>query len=186
MIILGSLVFISIVFALVVAIRRQKVKVLSGRQLTCILAPLAIGIVAPSIVLFIVQITVGHMSPISSIADIIAGQFAEGRNLFLIALLSLIPFVLLTLILLRGVLSHPLRKCYSLGIGGMVGILSIMIPAHVSVWYGLYGGHPSSTAVIGFLFFPFYSIGAMALGLMVGWLVSLLPWFRAGTPGPER
>jgi NhaP-type Na+/H+ or K+/H+ antiporter len=36
----------------------------------------------------------------------------------------------------------------------------------------------SSTAVIAFVFIPFVAIGGMALGIFVGWLVSLLPLLR--------
>jgi hypothetical protein len=54
-----------------------------------------------------------------------------------------------------------------------------MVPAHVSVWYPLYGpGHVSSTAVIAFIFIPFYCLASLCVGLVVGWLISHLPRFR--------
>lgn len=60
-----------------------------------------------------------------------------------------------------------------------MGILLLMILGHVAVWYPLYGGgHMSSTAVIAFFFIPFYCIAAMAIGLLIGWAVSLLPFFK--------
>jgi hypothetical protein len=64
-------------------------------------------------------------------------------------------------------------------LGGLLGILAFMIPAHVSVWYPLYGGgHMASTAVIAFVFIPFYCIATLALGLLAGWAVSLIPFLR--------
>ncbi len=55
-----------------------------------------------------------------------------------------------------------------------------MVPAHVSIWYPLYtGGHIALTAAIAFLFIPFYCIPALAVGLLVGWIVSLRLRIRA-------
>ena len=107
------------------------------------------------------------------------------RRLFLasltvfIAAFGLIPFVALSIVcaVAAGRLAPSRLAC--LGIGGLVGILALMIPGHVAVWYPLYGpGHMSSTAVIAFLLIPFYCLGSLAIGLIVGWLVSLLPPFR--------
>lgn len=60
-----------------------------------------------------------------------------------------------------------------------MGILVLMVLGHVAVWYPLYGGgHMSSTADIAFFFIPFYCIAVMAVGLLVGWVISRLPFFR--------
>ena len=47
---------------------------------------------------------------------------------------------------------------------------------HAAVWWPLYfGGHMSSTAVVAFLFIPFYALGFLVIGLVIGYLISLLP-----------
>ena len=56
-----------------------------------------------------------------------------------------------------------------------MGILVLMVFGHVAVWYPLYSeDHMSSTAVIAFFFIPFYCLGTMAIGLLIGWVISLL------------
>jgi hypothetical protein len=61
----------------------------------------------------------------------------------------------------------------------MIGIPSLMLPAHISVWYPLYGGgHMSSTAVIAFIIIPGYCMVTGAVGVLIGWLITFLPWFK--------
>jgi hypothetical protein len=143
---------------------------------------LAVGLITPSLIIFCLEIFVGHINPLTSIADILRRQFAEGDNLFLIAVFGLIPFAVLSMacFLAARRLESPRLTCVA--IGGLIGILGLMIPGHVAVWYPLYGpGHMSSTAVIAFLFIPFYCIVTLCVGLLIGWLVSLLPIFRHAT-----
>lgn len=100
-------------------------------------------------------------------------QFSEGNNLFLLAAWGLIPFVAFSIacFLAAHRLSSPRFTCVA--VGGLLGILLLMIPGHVAVWYPIYGpGHASSTAVIAFLFIPFYCLVTLGVGLLVGWLVS--------------
>jgi len=60
-------------------------------------------------------------------------------------------------------------------VGGLIGASNFMIAAHSAVWYPLYGGgHMSSTAVIAFVFIPFFCLGPLAVGLLAGWAVSLI------------
>jgi len=149
------------------------------QRLIWVAAPLAIGLVVPSLVILCLEVFVGGVPPSAAAADILERQFSEGDNLFLIAAFGLIPFVALSIVcaVAAGRLAPSRLAC--LGIGGLVGILALMIPGHVAVWYPLYGpGHMSSTAVIAFLLIPFYCLGSLAIGLIVGWLVSLLPPFR--------
>jgi len=65
-------------------------------------------------------------------------QFAEGHNLFLLAVVGLIPFALLSVILL---VNRPSSIRIASGvycIGGLIGILAFMNPSHVAIWYPLY------------------------------------------------
>lgn len=141
--------------------------------------PVAIGMIVPSLVVFYLQVFVGHIAPAAAVADILHGQFAEGENAFLGAVFGLIPFAALSAICARAAGAMTPLRLACIGVGGLVGILALMIPGHVSVWYPLYGpGHMSSTAVIAFFFIPFYCLVPMAIGICVGWLVSLLPIFR--------
>jgi hypothetical protein len=148
------------------------------------LASLAIGLLIPALIIFCLEIFVGRIAPLTSITDILRRQFAEGHNLFLLAIFGLIPFAALSVVCFVAArwLSPPRLTCVALG--GLLGILLLMIPAHVTVWYPLYGGGPkSSTAVIAFLFIPFYCLASLCIGLIVGWLISRLPLYaKAGEP----
>lgn len=141
--------------------------------------PLILGVVTPSLVIFVLEVFVGHIAPVNSILSIIDRQFADGHNLFFIMAFGLIPFVMLigiTSILARTRKSIPLECLF---IGGLLGILVFMVFGHVAVWYPLYRGeHMSSTAVIAFFFIPFYCIGTMVTGMLMGWLISRLPLLR--------
>lgn len=141
--------------------------------------PLIFGALTPSLVIFILEVFVGHVSPVRSVHGILERQFAEGENLFLIMVFGLIPFAIL--IGLTALLSPKIKgkRLDCLFIGGLTGILVLMVFGHVAVWYPLYGGgHMSSTAVIAFFFIPFYCIAAMGIGLLIGWVISRLPFFR--------
>jgi hypothetical protein len=144
--------------------------------------PIAVGLVTPSAVIFYLEVFVGHVSPVAAIQDIGWRQFAEGHNLFLLAVFSLIPFVLLSVISLLVGPHLPASRQGWITLGGLIGILAFMVPSHVAVWYPLYGGgHMSSTAVIAFIFIPFYCVVTLIVGLFVGWAASLLPPLRNAT-----
>src|SRR5437879_5466095 len=70
------------------------------QRLFWVITPLAVGLLTPSIITFCLEIFVGRINPFSSVVDILRRQFAEGENLFLIALFGLIPFALLSVICL--------------------------------------------------------------------------------------
>jgi hypothetical protein len=143
---------------------------------------LAVGLITPSLVIFCLEIFVGHINPLASIANILRRQFAEGHNLFLLAVFGLIPFAVLSLACFVAARRLASSRLACVAVGGLLGILALMVPGHVAVWYPLYGpGRMSSTAVIAFLFIPFYCIATLCVGLFVGWLVSLLPVFRHAT-----
>ena len=141
---------------------------------------LAIGMITPSSIIFYLEVFVAHIDPLTSIADVLRRQFAEGHNLFLIALVGLIPFVALSLVCFAASRHMKSAQLACIAVGGLLGILGLMVPGHIAVWYPLYGpGHMSSTAVVAFFFIPFYCIASLCAGLFVGWLVSKLPLFRS-------
>jgi hypothetical protein len=141
-----------------------------------------LGVLTPSLVIFILEVFVGHISPIRSALSILERQFAEGHNLFLITVFGFIPFAIL--IGITVILSHTVKgkRLDCLFIGGLLGILVVMVLSHLAVWHPLYGGgHMSSTAVIAFFFIPFYCIVAMVIGMLVGWAIAHLPFFKNET-----
>jgi len=89
--------------------------------------------------------------------------------------LALIPFLVLIGVtkIISAVSTQPERtECIFWG--GLLGATVFTAREHAMVWWPLYfGGRMSSTAVVAFLFIPFYAIGAMAVGMLIGWLISL-------------
>lgn len=143
------------------------------------LVSLGIGLVTPSLVIFCLMVFVGGIDPMTSIVDISRRQFAQGHNLFWLAVFGLIPFIAHSIVCFVAAQYVDSRGLACVAIGGLVGILAYMVPGHASVWYPLYGpGRMSSTAVIAFVFIPFLSIGPMCIGQFTGWLVSQLPAFQ--------
>ena len=137
--------------------------------------PVIFGVLTPSLVIFVLEVFVGNMSPTRSVADILYRQFAAGHNLFLIMAFGFIPFAILIGATALFSLKLKGKQLDCVFIGGLVGILAFMIPTHVSVWYPLYSGrHMGSTAVVAFIFIPFLCIGTMGIGLLIGRVISLL------------
>ena len=155
----------------------------SRQRVIWIAVPLAIGLLVPSLVVFCLQVFVGHIPVSAAVADIMRGQFAEGENAFFGAVFGLIPFAALAAICVRGSRTLTPARLACVGVGGLIGILALIIPGHVSVWYPLYGpGRMSSTAVLAFIFIPFYCVVTMIVGVIAGWLTSRLPLFRHMPP----
>ena len=120
-----------------------------------------------------------RVSEIPGAVHIWERQFAEGQNLFLLAAFGLIPFAALSAICAVAASRLTPIRLACLGVGGLLGIFALMVPGHFSVWYPLYGpGRASSTAVVAFIFIPFFCLVTLGVGLLAGWLVSLLPVFR--------
>jgi hypothetical protein len=136
---------------------------------------LAFGLVVPSFILFCLQVFVGNIAPLTAIGEILRRQFAPGHNYFLLAVFGLIPFGVLSIVCFVAARRLPPARLACVAVGGLVGILALMIPGHVSIWYPLYGpGRVSSTSVIGFVFIPFYCLVTLGIGLLAGWLASML------------
>jgi len=147
------------------------------------LAAIAIGFVTPSSIILLLEITVGGIRPSVAWANVLHRQFAEGHNLFSLAILGLIPFVVLAIATIFISRERNPRQYACVVACGLLGILALMIPMHISIWYPLYGGgHASSTAVIGFLFIPFYCLVTLAVGLQVGRTFAMHPFFNGARP----
>ena len=148
-----------------------------------LLAPVVVGIVTPSLVIFTLQVLVGGRSPDTAIQDIAGRQFAAGHNLFLLAVWGLIPFLVLSVLLVVQPASVPRSRIACLSIFGLLGILGLMVPSHWAVWAPAYnGGRMSSTSVVVFIPLPFLCLVTMLPGLGIGWLVSKLLWVHAAAP----
>ena len=141
--------------------------------------PIAIGVLTPSLIIFLLEVFVGRISLIRSVITILQRQFAAGHNLFLIMIIGFIPFAILMGITAIVSIKIKGKQLDCIFYGGLTGIVALMAFGHIAIWYPLYGGgHMSSTAVIGFFFIPFYCIATMGMGLVIGWAVSFLPYFK--------
>jgi hypothetical protein len=141
-----------------------------------LLTPLVVGIVTPALVLFTLQVLEGGRTLATAIPD-------NPEKFIAFSLLTawcLIPFAILSALLLVQPANFPRRRIACLSIFGLLGILVLMVPAHWSVWAPLYTGeHMSSTATIVFVPLPFLCLVTMLPGLAIGWLVAKLPLFKA-------
>jgi hypothetical protein len=148
-------------------------------KLFWILLPLVVGLFGPSLIIFYLEVFVGNVAPLEAVADILKRQFAHGHYLVMIALLGLIPFSLLSAICGHASRKTTTARLSCLGVGGLLGILCFMVPAHASVWYPLYAGQRMhSTAILAFLFIPFYCLFTLGIGMLLGWDI-----YTVGTDG---
>ena len=140
-------------------------------QLYWILLPPALGAIIPSAVIFCLQVFVANISPLVALADVIQRQAGKDTQLWVIAAINIIPFVTLSIICSFLARSIPQRRLNCIGLSGLVGILALMIPLHIDVWYPVFSGQrTSSTGPVGLVFAPFYCLGTLFVGLLVGWL----------------
>ncbi len=146
---------------------------------------IVIGLAAPSLTLLAVQMIVGRIPFETAFEDVLSRQYAFGdQNLFVIAVIGLIPFVTLAIKMTRISMNHSRRNCYVLYICGLIGILGLMIPAYVSVWYPHYGpGRISSTEGIAFVQIPIVCVGSLFFGLYIGGLINKTRWLQATPKG---
>jgi hypothetical protein len=146
---------------------------------SCLISPLVVGMLTPSLIIFAIMHFAGGYDISTAAMNVLIGQFKPGENYFLLSVISTAPFACLSLVVRNILIKKTLRATWCICIGGLVGILALMIPAHVSVWYPLYSGsHMSSTSVVAFVFIPMYCLGTGSIGVLAGWLIALLPWFK--------
>jgi hypothetical protein len=138
-----------------------------GLPWAILVLPLAIGVFVPSGVIFALEAMLTEKTVGQVLSDIASRQFAEGENLFLLAVFGLVPFVVLSVALLFVHRSrHGRPRLRWMAIGGLVGILALMIPMHVLVWLPLYtNADMGSTAVLAFLFIPWLCCASLIIGL---------------------
>jgi hypothetical protein len=150
--------------------------------------PLLLGFITPSLVILALEVFVGRRGFGDAVSDVLTKQFAEGHSLFLLAAYSLIPFVLLSLILILPYRSERHRpRVPWLSLGGTIGALALMIPMHVGVSLPLYtGGRVSSTSAIAYVFIPFLCIVSMLVGLLVAVLATRGRVAAAASPLLQR
>jgi len=140
-----------------------------------ILLILLTGMLLPSVIIFILEVTVGGLNPIESIQSVLSRQFSEGNNLFLLSLWGLVPFVALSIIIFIKTKQWTVKKVNYTILLGLFGILVIMIPMHWSVWEALYTNeHASSTGVIAFVFIPFFCLVSMFLFLGIAKIYEII------------
>lgn len=104
--------------------------------------------------------------------------FASGHNLFLLGLLNALPFVVFAFMTRwryrmsaaedpKTFLPHKLGVIFA---GTTVLALTLFI--QLVVWMNVFSPKAgSSTAVIAFVFLPFYALALMPVGYFVGWLI---------------
>lgn len=146
-----------------------------------VILPLVVGLIAPSLIILMLELFVGHIGPIEieDVAVLGGRQFNLGRILFGVTLFGLIPFVVLSSVCFIQSKRITRTRLSCLGIGGLLGILFLMVPAHHSVWYPLCAGkHMRSTAFIVLFFTPFCCLFTLGIGLLLGWIASLLPFLQ--------
>ena len=147
---------------------KSKDRIPSKKIVFC-LVPIIIGFLYHQLMLLIEVFCFEEGEGIFRIFKIfLESQFAEGDNFFLICLLGLIPFIVLTLRLFSQT-GTSFRKLKFMCLMGILGILILMIPVHFSIIYGIYHSLPgASTSVIAYFTIPFFSLIPMFISLAIG------------------
>jgi hypothetical protein len=107
--------------------------------------------------------------------------FAAGHNLFLLSVLNALPVVLFVLLARwRYRIGHPEDRAgffpHKIGVvAAGLAVFGISLFIHLVVWIDVFNPKSgSSTAVIAFVFLPFYALALMPVGYLVGWLIGKL------------
>jgi hypothetical protein len=146
------------------------------------LLPIAIGLLLPSIVLFYVLVNIGGYSIGNAFGEVLTEQFEEGTNLFFIAILTAIPFLILSLVVIYQMFVYSIRRAMVFNVLGLSVLVSFIVPVYYFNWKDLYAGeHVSSTSCLIFLFVPIYACIALFFSLMIGWSIIFVVdkyWFK--------
>lgn len=157
-------------------------KTITKHALYWSVASSAIGLVTPALVILWLEVFVGGIAPLASIAGILERQISSDDSLLVLEVFGLIPFAVLSGACFLFTLRLNPARLACVAIAGLLGILALMVPFHYAVWYPLYAHeHVSSTQVLAFVVIPFLCLPTLGIGLLLGWLVSLLPYFRNAT-----
>lgn len=139
--------------------------------------PLAVGIATPFIVAFLSQIVIGN-----SLSEALAGVcgqafLAPRQNLTVVTVLGLIPFAVLSLVVWLYLRKRDERRSLFLLCGGLAGILITVTPAHIDFWPTYFrSGYMGFPHGLEFLIMPFIALVPMAVGVLLGWLVTKTAW----------
>jgi hypothetical protein len=131
---------------------------------------------------WVVRISVEAFFKPSEIGRILARfpelLFASGHNLFLLGLINSIPFVVFAFLTrwryrLGGAEDAKTFRPHKWGVifAGLT-VLAMTLFVQLVVWIGVFnpkGG--SSTAVIAFVFLPFYALALMPVGYLIGFFI---------------
>lgn len=167
---------------LVRQVATSPVKTNTKQALYWSVASVVIGVVTPPLVILWLEVFVGGIAPLASIAGILERQVSTDDILLLLELFGLIPFALLSGACFLATLRLSGSRLACVAVGGLLGILALMVPFHYAVWYPHYAHeHVSSTDALAFLVIPFLCIPTLGFGFLAGWLVSLLPYFGNAT-----
>ncbi len=143
----------------------------------CCAFNLIIGFLIPSLVIYCLDVFVSENTPADALAETLRKQFAEGENIFLLAAIGLLPFIVLSIACFIAAYRLNPAKLACFYLFGFLGIVGFMIPSHIAVWYPHYsGGRMSSTSIISFIFIPFICVLTLGIGLLIGWYISRLPF----------
>ncbi len=85
---------------------------------------LIVGLVVPSLILVAVETIAGRIPFGAALAHVGSRQFAEGENVFLLSVIGLILFALLSMFSFVFVRSLSPRHLACIALGGLFGILA--------------------------------------------------------------
>ena len=114
-------------------------------------------------------------------SDLLAACF----GCIIFPLIGLLPFIMLSAILYVAFKNARRCRLKYLYWCGLLSILAIVVPVNIlTVLPTFTGGHQSSTQAFGFILVPMFGVPALAVGLGVGWLLSIPAARREGNSTP--
>src|SRR5262249_22501250 len=139
--------------------------------------PLIVGALTPTSIVLILEM-VGRRRPRPPLNHLLVLQIY-------ITAFALIPFV--ALMIATKVISAKLTgsRLECVFWGGLLSIWGFTAYKHLMVWWLPYfGSRKFPIEVVAFLFIPIYALGALAVGLLVGYVISLVAYVfpRGGSP----
>lgn len=149
------------------------------QKLLCKIIPILVGFLADPLIQLAIQIFVGKINIFSALKENAQFHFYLLLSHPFLAFFTLAPYILLSAYLEYFLTKHTLKQSYLVCFCGLIGILSLTIPGYAELWLPAYnGGHFSSTSILAYGFVPLYSIGTLALGIFMSFLLSFIPWFK--------
>lgn len=157
----------------------------TGRDTTRLFwGTIAFGLLVPVLLVRVVAAVVaGGRSVGGALAELPPRLFRPGYNLFALALLTAVPFVVLAFVIRRGLRSRANSSADDhigrIGrvIGAAVAVTGTVLAVQIDIWFRTFGsGRHVSTAGAALLMLPFLALLALAAGYyagsLVGWAVA--------------